>query len=159
MSAAGPIDLTRVPSLHLVEGALTREEDSYRLRAAGIDTKAGILLSAAGVLIALVGNRPGIAGLIGQAFAVGAAGTGAWALFPRVDKSIGPRQLRDRYLTQDPSITRMVLLNTRIDLHAHDEQQLLAKARRLRITAFLLLTASITVFVGAMVETIWGGGK
>ena len=159
MTSSEPLDLSRVPSLHLVEAALTRAEHSYRQRAASIDTKAGILLSAAGVVIALVGNRPGIAGLIGQVFAAGAAGAGVLALSPRVDKSIGPRQLRDRYLTQHESITRMILFNTRIDLHAKDEEKLIAKARRLRITAVLLLIASVCVLTGAMVETFWGGEK
>ena len=60
-------------------------------------------------------------------------GAAVFTIYPRVDKGIGPRQLRDRYLTRDPSITRMVLLNTRVELHAKDEERLIKKAQRVRV--------------------------
>ena len=147
-----PIDSARVPSLPLVEAALDREEESYRFRAGGIDSKAGLLLSAAGVLVALVGTKPGIAGLIGQVIAIASGGAAVLTLLPRVDKAIGPRQLRDRYLTTDASITRMVVLNTRIELHSQDERRLMTKAVRLRWAAVLLLCAASAIVIGAIVN-------
>jgi hypothetical protein len=147
-----PIDPSRVPSIHLVEAVLNREEQSYRFRAAGIDNKAGLLLGAAGVLVALVGSRPSVAGLIGQIFAAGSGGAAVLTLWPRVDKGIGPREVRDRYLTSDPTLTRMILLNTRLGLHDRDEKRLITKAKRLRLAAVLLMTATVAIVAGGIVR-------
>jgi hypothetical protein len=154
MTAPEPIDLAGIPSLGIVETTLTREEDSFRVRANGIDTKAGLLLSASGVLIALVGGKPSVAGLVAQLLSVGAGGVAVAALWPRVDKGIGPRKLRDRYLTTPVAVTRLILLNTRIDLHAKDEEHLMEKASRLRVAAVLLLSAALAVVVGSIVYMI-----
>ncbi|MGQ4819382.1 hypothetical protein ACQ1ZK_20055, partial [Enterococcus faecium] len=62
-----------------------------------------------------------------------------------MDKGIAPRKLRDRYLAADPTLTRMRLLNTRLELHEKDEIRLLAKARRLRAAALLLFCAATTI--------------
>jgi hypothetical protein len=147
----------QVPSLGLVEAVLTREEDSYRFRAQSMDTRLGLLLSAAGVVVALVGSNPGVAGLVGQVLALVAGGAAVRGLWPRVDKSIAPRSLRDRYLTADTTLTRMRLLSTRLDLHAADERRLFAKARSLRATALLLLAAAATVVGGSIVKVLQGG--
>lgn len=154
MSAPSPVDPLRLPSLDIVEAALAREEDSYRFRAQSIDTRLGLLLAAAGVVVPVVGNQPSVAGLIGQFLAVCAGAASVYGLWPRVDKGIAPRKLRDRYLTADPMVTRMTSLGTRLDLHAKDEEQLLAKAARLRIAAFLLLVGAATIVVGSIVKAI-----
>lgn len=146
------IERERIPSLDVVEAALAREEDSYRQRAQSIDTRLGLLLGAAGILVAFVGNRPGIAGLIGQVVAVCAGAVAVHGLWPRVDKGIAPRKLRDRYLAADPILTRMRLLNTRLELHEKDEAGLLTKAIRLRVAALLLLFAAAAIVVGSIVK-------
>lgn len=152
MSLSGSIEPTRLPSLDVVEAALAREEDSYRQRAQSIDTRLGLLLGAAGVLVAFVGGRSSIAGLVGQVVALAAGGAAVLGLWPRVDKGIAPRKLRDRYLAADPTLTRMRLLNTRLELHEKDEVGLMTKARRLRAAALLLLSAATTIVVGSIVE-------
>jgi len=138
----------------LVEDALIREEESYRFRAGSIDTKAGLLLGAAGIVVALVGNEPGVAELAAQLLAAGSGVTAALTLWPRVDKGIAPRSLRDRYLTADLIRTRLVLLNTRLELHAKDESQLIRKARHLRLAAALLLAATATLVAGGIVSAV-----
>lgn len=132
MSPPSSIEPTRLPSLAVVEAVLVREEDSYRQRAQSIDTRLGLLLGAAGVFVAFVGSRPSIAGLVGQAVAVCAGGAAVHGMGPRVDKGIAPRKLQDRYLAADPTLTRMRLLNTRLELYEKDETALFTKARRLR---------------------------
>lgn len=149
-----PIEPSDVPSLDVVEAELNRSEDSYRDRANSIDTKAGLLLSAAGVLVALVGTSPAVAGLIGQIAALVSGGFAVGALYPRVDKSVGPAQLRDRYLRLDPTITRLVLLNTRIDLYAADEHRLIIKGRRVKLAAAFLFAAALAIVIGAMVNVL-----
>jgi hypothetical protein len=69
-----------------------------------------------------------------------------------VDKGIAPRKLRDSYLSADPTYTRLRLLSTRLQLHAADERSLLAKAKRLRVTALLLLAAATAIAVGGIVK-------
>jgi hypothetical protein len=151
-----PLDPTQIPSIGLVEAELDREERSYRIRANGIDTKAGLILTAAGVLVVLVGTRPGVAGLVGQIVALAAGVVGGGALYPRVDKGISPQELRDRYLSVEASITRMVLLNTRIDLHTQEERRLITKARRLQLASVLLLLSVLAIVVGAIVNVSRG---
>lgn len=141
-----------VPSLEIVERALAEEAGSYRFRAGGVDTKAGLVLGAAGVLVTLIGPSPGVAGLVGQVLGLASGAAAVRALFPRVDKSIGVRRLRDKYLGEQPLSTRLILLNTRIDLQERDEHVLLGKFTWLKRSAALLLSASAAQVVGAIVE-------
>lgn len=155
-AATQPIDPARIPSIDLIEATLDREEESYRSRAGGIDTKAGVILGAAGVLVALVGTHPSVAGLVGQLLALTSGAAAVAALWPKIDKAIGPERLRDRYLTVDVSITRMVVLNSRIDLHAKDEQRLILilKANRVRASSVLLLASAMAVVAGGTVAML-----
>lgn len=147
-----PVDPSEVPSLGVVEDAVSRQEASYRDRAGGVDTKAGVLLSAAGVIVVLVGAEPATAGLVGQCLAVAAGAAAVAAFLPRVDKSISPARLRDRYLAVDPVRVRLILLNTRIDLITADENRLIRKLRWLKVASLLLLLATVAVVVGGMVN-------
>ena len=104
--------------------------------------------------MALVGNEPGVAELAAQLLAAGSGVTAVLTLWPRVDKGIAPRSLRDRYLTADLIRTRLVLLNTRLELHAKDESQLIRKARHLRLAAALLLAATATLVAGGIVSAV-----
>jgi hypothetical protein len=87
-----------------------------------------------------------------RVLAVGAGVAAVHALWPRVDKGIAPRALRDRYLDVGPTRTRLVVLSTRLELYAKDERALITKARRLRVSAIFLLAAVITVVVGDIVD-------
>lgn len=153
-SAQQVIRAEQVPSLAIVEDALQREDESYRDRANGLDTKAGVVLSAAGVIVALVGTHGSGAGLIGQLAAIGAGVAAVATILPRVDKAIGPRNLRDRYLQVDPIITRLFVLNTRILLHERNEERVIAKALRLKIAAALLLLSAAAIAVGGIIDQI-----
>lgn len=73
-----------------------------------------------------------------------------------MDKAIGPQELRDRYLTSDPIRTRLILLNTRIQLHQKNEKRLLDKAGRLRIAALLLLGSALAILASGIVNAIRG---
>lgn len=140
----------RVPSLGIIEIALEREAGSYRERGNSLDTKAGVILGAAGVIVALVGTTASIAAIVGQALAIAAGGAAVWVILPRVDKAIGPQELRDRYLTTDPVRTRLIILNTRILLHAANELHLVTKARGLRCACTLLLGSAIAILTSGI---------
>jgi hypothetical protein len=47
----------------------------------------------------------------------------------------------------------MVLLSTRLDLYASDESRLIAKSRRLRDAAALLLAGTAAIVAGSTVES------
>ena len=141
-----------MPSLGIVEDALRHEDESYRERANSLDTKAGVVLSAAGVIVALVGASAGIAGLIAQIAAIASGIAAVLTILPRVDKAIGPRNLRDRYLQVDSVTTRLYVLNTRIPLHERNEQRLVEKAQRLKIAAWFLLASAATIAFGGIVD-------
>ncbi len=143
-----------VPSLAIVEDALAHEDSTWRDRANNLDTKAGILLSGAGVIVALVGTTTHIAALIGQILAILAGGTAVWSLWPRVDKAIDPAELRNLYLTTDPVTTRLRVLNTRLEMHMKNENALMAKGRRWKLTAILLLGSVIAILTSGILDTV-----
>lgn len=148
------IDAGRVPSLSIIEDALQREDDSYRNRANSLDTKAGVILSAAGLIVVLVGIHSSVAGVIGQLAAIGTGIASVLTFLPRVDKAIGPRNLRDRYIQSDETTTRLFVLNTRIELHERNEQRLFDKAKRLKVAAWLLLGSATAIAIGSIVNDI-----
>jgi len=150
-----PIDAMRIPSLAIIEDVLRREDDSYRNRANSLDTKAGVILSAAGVIVSLVGIHSSVAGLVGQLSAIGAGIAAVLTILPRVDKAIGPRDLRNRYIQKDEITTRLILLNTRIDLHEQNEKHLFVKAKRLKAAAWLLLGSAAAIAAGGIINDIW----
>lgn len=143
-----------MPSLAVVEENLQREDESYRDKANSLDTKSGVILSAAGVIVALVGISASVAGLIAQIVAFGSGVAAVLALLPRTDKTIGPRNLRDRYLQMDEISTRISILNTRIPLHERNENRLVEKAQRLKVAACLLLASAATIAIGGIVDQI-----
>lgn len=147
---------SHVPSLSVIEDALQREDSTWRDRANSLDTKAGVILSAAGVIVAIVGTTSSVAAIIGEILAIATGAAAVRALWPRVDKAIGPQELRDRYLTSDPIRTRLILLNTRIQLHQKNEKRLLDKAGRLRIAALLLLGSALAILASGIVNAIRG---
>lgn len=156
MEPRAHINESQVPSLSVIEDALQREDSTWRDRANSIDTKAGVILSAAGVIVAIVGTTSSVAALIGEILAIATGAAAVRALWPRVDKAIGPQELRDRYLTSDPIRTRLILLNTRIQLHQKNEKSLLAKAARLRVAALLLLGSALAILASGIVNAIRG---
>jgi hypothetical protein len=67
----------------------------------------------------------------------------------------GPRQLRDRYSREGAVATRLIVLNTRIDLHARNELRLFDKARRLKLAAGLLLGSATAIGIVGILNDIW----
>ncbi len=143
-----------VPSLSVIETALAQEDASWRDRANNLDTKSGILLSGAGVITALVGTTTHPLALAGQVLAILAGIAAVWSMWPRVDKVIDPEQLRDIYLTTESVATRLTLLNTRLEMHSKNEDALMAKAWRWRITAILMLISAAAIVASGIVDQV-----
>lgn len=146
------------PSLHVVRHELDVEAASLERRSAGLDTKAGLLLAVSGVLVGLGATDPNQFDIAGQVLAAVAGGCAIWAFLPRVAGAIGPRPLRDGYLSESPEQTRLVVLNTRIALHEADEQSLHEKLFRIKLALTALALSGVLVIAGSIVEASTGGG-
>jgi len=144
----------QVPSLGVIESVLEREDDSYRDRANGIDSKAGMILGAAGVIVALVGTTTSVTALLGQALAIAAGAAAAWVIVPRIEAAVASRDLRDRYLDAAAVHTRLMVLNLRILLQTRNEARLLTKTRRLRSASVLLLGSAVIILVSGILRTV-----
>jgi len=122
-----------MPSLEIVRHELDLEVASQERRGSGLDTKAGLVLVAAGVFVGIVPSRDLTAlEVAAQLLALLAGGGALWAAFPRISASIEPRGLRDRYLTADPDHSKRRILDTRIHLFERDERRLRQKLQRMR---------------------------
>lgn len=140
------------PSLGVIESELDRSELSFQQRAQSLDGKAGLILGAAGVIVALASADESVLRTVGQGFAVAAGVAAAWAFLPRTGGTINPAQLQALYLDQPELTTRLTLLATRVDLYRADEESLRRKFRRLLLAVAFLLVAAVAVFAGSILD-------
>lgn len=142
------------PSLAVVERELNRAEVSHQQHAQGLDTKAGLVLGAAGVIVALAVGHRSLSLTGGQVSAVAAGVAAARAFLPRTGGIINPSELQERYLDQPERTTRLTLLATRVDLFQADEEALKVKFLSLRVAVVFLLVAAVDVCVGSIVDVL-----
>lgn len=145
------------PSLQVVEAELDRAELASQQRTQSLDSKAGLILGAAGVIVALTVGHESVLRTVGQALAVVAGITAGRAFFPRPGGAINPQSLLDRYLEQPAQQTRLTLLATRADLYQAGEEALKRKFYWLRWSVALLLLAAAAVLAGSIVDAVGGG--
>jgi len=149
---AVPDPVEMYPSLQVVEDELDRAELASQQRAQSLDGKAGLILGAAGVIVALAAAHESVLRTVGQGFAVAAGAAAGWAFLPRTGGTINPAGLQEHYLDQPELQTRLTLLATRTDLYQADEESLKRKFRRLRWAVGLLLLAAVAVFAGSILD-------
>jgi hypothetical protein len=150
LAGSAPAEL--YPSLRFIEAELDRSELSYQQRAQSLDGKAGLVLGAAGVVVALAATHESVLRTVGQGFAVAAGIAAGWAFVPRTGGTINPSTLQEFYLDQPELATRLTLLATRVDLYRADEESLKRKFRRLLVSMGLLLLAAVAVFAGSILD-------
>lgn len=154
MQPIGTPSEEQVPSLGVVESVLEREDGSYRDRGNALDSKAGVILSAAGVIVALIGTTTNVTAILSQALAIAAGAAAAWVIVPRIETTFAPRDLRDQYLGAAEVYTRLAVLNAQILLHEEGEARLRTKARRLRSASALLLGSAVIILVSGILKTV-----
>ena len=115
--------------------------------AASFDSKAGVLLGLAGVIIGFTPDI-GPVGLAARLSAALAAGFAIAAMLPRVSAGLNPRRLRDRYLNLDLQESRLELLDTKIWLYEQDQGRIRSKVRRLGWTVGTLAVALLLLLAG-----------
>lgn len=141
-----------LPSLEVVRAELDREQESHERRAAGVDTKAGLILAAAGVVVGLQAMQATLFGILAQVAAAVAGGLAVLAFLPRVAGTLSPLSLRNAYLHRPEDLTKLVALDTRLVIHADDEQQLKKKAEWLRRAVYGLGLAIVLAVLGSILS-------
>lgn len=138
-----------------------RVELAYAQRAQGVDSKAGVIVGAAGVIVTLgASGNPSVATVIGLATTALAGGFAVWAFSPRAGLEVGPNRLIDRgYLTAADQRTRVTLLTTRAGFQLADEGELIVKAARLKAAFWSLLLAVAIVLTGLIIGVAKGGNQ
>lgn len=141
-----------LPSLELLSTETSAGLAEQERRGANLDTKAGVLLGFAGVLVGLsVANLHGWPAHAGAAVGALAAVLAGGATLPRSFPTLDLRELRDRYLTAEEDVTRLTLLDTRIAMFAETRAVLKRKAQLVTAATLSLGVAVIVTVVAGMV--------
>jgi hypothetical protein len=149
-----------LPSLSLIAAQVAAERDTMSRHAESLDTKAGVVLGFAGVVVGLGATAPGaVAGhlmfQVGLMAGVLAGLLAAWAFLPRPYPAIEVLRLRDRYLTASEEETRRHLLDIQIEMVRHDGELVRHKGRNVKASVVCLAGAATFVVGG----TLGAGGS
>jgi hypothetical protein len=126
--------------------------------AESLDTKSGVVLGFAGVLVGLgataqsVVSRAGVF-QVGLGFAVASGLLAVATYLPRRFPVIESRGLRDKYLTAPAEDTRLFLLDTQIEMIKEAATLIKEKGRRLRLALASLAGAAALVVAGILEST------
>lgn len=144
-----------LPSLDLIAARVEAERDRQAAHAESLDSKAGILLGFAGVVVALRGlGRASWISAAGLLLTVLAALFAVLAFAPRPFATFEVRYLRDRYLRGDSRFTRLTLLDTEIDIMEAIAELVRRKARLLLVSLALLLAGVACIAGGILVAEL-----
>jgi hypothetical protein len=138
-------------SLDVVEGTVRRELDAQERRVDAADTRAGLILGFAGIVVTVGGGGWLPLALTAQLLAGLAAAAALTALAPRTLSGLDVRALR-ALLDTDPVGARLTLLRTQLTRHAEQRARLAAKLARLRLATRLLMAALAFATLAAIVE-------
>lgn len=141
-----------LPSLELLADEVAAELAAQERRGDALDSKAGIVLGFAGLLVGLVmqhgRDAVGTAGLAAAALAAICAGL---AFLPRSTPTLGVLQMRQAYLTAEVEFTRLRMLDTRIEMYRYTQRLLKTKAFLVKVAtaalglAVLLIVLDVTI--------------
>lgn len=147
------VDVTQPGSLDVIEDAVRREFDAQERRAESVDGKAGLVLGFASVFVSLGADFVWLPCAVAARLLAGAAALVALRAFaPRRLPSVDLDAFRARHATDDPAVTRDLLVLTLIDFHELTRRSLVTKTAAVR-TALALLTIAVALTVaGATVN-------
>jgi hypothetical protein len=142
-----------LPSLSLLSQQVAGELAAQERRADALDTKAGILLGFAGVVVGVtIDKLQGALAIVGTCLAALAALAAVLAFVPRSFPTFALRRMRDSYLTVDEDITRLRLLDTQIAMYQRTERLLGTKARLVTAATVVLAVAVVIIVVGSILS-------
>jgi hypothetical protein len=153
-SDEGPVPL---PSLELVTAQVARERETMNAHAESLDTKAGVVLGFAGVLVGLGATAQAfvsatLAFQVGLGVAVLAALSAAFAFLPRKYPVVEVLPLR-AFLTAPEAETRLTLLDVQIDMVIKAARLVKLKGRLIKVAVGLLAVAAALIVAGTLVAT------
>ena len=143
-----------LPSLDLLGEEVRRELDAYLRHTDAVETKAGVVLAAAGALTVLAGTSPWrVPALVA---AVSSAFAAVGVLWPRVLPRRALRDTRDAYLRSERRFTELMLLDTGIEEVEATQRALRTKTGWLKRAGGLLALAVVLQAVGTMALVLGG---
>jgi hypothetical protein len=140
------------PSLSLLSDEVASELAAQERRGDALDSKAGVMLGIAGVLVGLtVDKLHGFVAHSGTVLAGIAGLLAAVAFIPRSYPTLALRRLREGYLTADAEFTRRRVMDTRIAMYERTQGLLRVKALLVTAAAAALCAAVIVTVIGSIV--------
>jgi hypothetical protein len=133
-------------SLELLIEINQSEREAQLSHFESLDTKSGLVLGFAGVLIALGNGAGSVAGTGSTTFAAIAALAAVSSFWPRRFPSVDPTRLGD-YAVSELSFTQLTILDTFELMLVETAQRLETKSRRLK---FALLSLSAAAVLAAL---------
>ncbi len=147
-----------LPSMRLVAAQVAAERETMNRHAESLDTKAGVVLGFAGVLVGLGATAQGFISnrllfQVGLVAGVAAGALAAWAFVPRRYPVIEVLLLRERYLTASEEVTQLHLLDTQIEMVREAADPVRRKGRRVKASVVCLAGAAASVVAGTLMAT------
>lgn len=144
-------------SLDVIAAQVASERQTMNAHAESLDTKAGVVLGFAGVLVGLGATAQELVSSdltfqIGLGVAVAAALAAALAFLPRKYPVVEVLPLRD-YLTATENETKLALLDVQINMVIEAATLVRQKGLRVKTAVGLLATAAALVVAGTLVAT------
>ena len=111
-----------------------------------------MILSAAGVIVALIGTTTSVAAIVGQALAIAAGAAAAWVIVPASTRQ-SRRGTCGTGTSPWPRCDPARRAERPDPAHAQNEARLVTKARRLRSASVLLLGSAVIILVSGILRT------
>jgi len=148
-------DEQSLPSLSILGELVDTERAAMSAHAESLDTKAGVVLGFAGVLVGLGATAQPVflRSAISQAglgLTVAAAMLAAWAFLPRNFPVLELLRLRDKYLVASEEETRLRLLDTQIEMTRQAASLVKRKGYRIQLSVGCLACATALIVIGTL---------
>jgi membrane associated rhomboid family serine protease len=138
----------RVAQLQLIHEEVERQLASYERRIQSMDSRAGILVAAAGLASTLTASHVGNGWIpLAIASALGSAVLGAIALFPGKAQSLMSSRIREEVYGLSEGNALLWLIDHKIELMNNNEKRIVKKAILLQAGFGLLAVAVFFIFM------------
>ena len=144
-------------SLDVIAAQVTSERQTMNAHAESLDTKAGVVLGFAGVLVGLGATAQTVVSSdltfkVGLGVAVAAALSAAFGFLPRKYPVVEVLPLRE-FLTASENETKLTLLDVQIDMVIETAKLVRQKGRRVKTAVGLLAIAAALIVAGTLIAT------
>lgn len=148
-------DTPPLPSLQILLEQVASERETMSAHAESLDTKAGIILGFAGLLVGLGATAQATISAnwvfrSGLGVAILAAGLAVWAIAPRRYPVIQLFPLRQKFLAATQSATQLQLLDVQIKMVMEAADLVKSKGWRVRFSVICLAVAAALVVLGTL---------